>query len=205
MKTVLPEYLKPFVAEVKEVNEVLHCKIRCSCNHDSLFTVCKNILSAEEQKKIKEWEKFVSEFNSGYSDKDGNLFLTKKNFFGRVVKKVEIDKKSIPKSVDIIKIKCANCGKEFVIFDSSKHGYDAFTECYSVNVEQYSFLPIKYKNYDQFSEVEIKIKNDLTYEEFCDNIGENLSKEDYSNAFSFISIEASIDGKKVEIFSKETA
>ena len=84
MKTFIPEYLKPLVTETKEVKNILHCKIQCPCNNSS-FTVYKNILTDEETNKIKEWENIVSKFNSGYSDKDGNMFLTKKNIFVKIV------------------------------------------------------------------------------------------------------------------------
>ena len=203
MKTFPPEYLKPLVIETNEIKNILHCKIQCPCNH-SLFTVYKNRLPDEELKRMAEWENIVSEFNGGYSDRDGNMILTKKNIFGKIVKELKINKNSIPNPVEIVKIKCSNCGKEFIIFDSSKHGYDAFTEKHSINADQYDFIPIKPKD-GTFSEIKIKIINDLTYEEFLEDIGAKLSKEDYTNAFSYISIEANIKGKWVEVFSKETA
>lgn len=58
----------------------------------------------------------------GYSDKEGNVYLCTKSFLGIGKKSIRIDEMDFPEPVSIIKVVCEECKKEYVVFDSRKHG-----------------------------------------------------------------------------------
>ena len=104
----------------------------------------------------------------------------------------------------IIKIRCNECGAERVIFDERYHGYNAVTSEDDSGAVEYqdSFVLIC----DDAVAVQMKVENDASLDEFNENTGLDFSEEQYSNAFSWITIYKLNDkGKATEIFEVETA
>lgn len=104
----------------------------------------------------------------------------------------------------IIKMKCSDCGTERVIFDERYHGYNAVTsESDIAAVEcQENFVLM----FDDVIALQVKVENDASLEEFNENTGLDFSEEQYSNAFSWITIYKLNDkGKATDIFEVETA
>ena len=64
----------------------------------------------------------------------------------------------------VIKVKCNNCGKEYVIFDSNQYGYDGTVD-FLQNPEIADRSNIVYKKICESSKCRIEIRNTETYEE----------------------------------------
>lgn len=114
----------------------------------------------------------------------------------------------IPDLYDSFKIKCAECGREYVIFDSRLHGYDARAERDGKNRDTdiaTHYRPLPLKGDSGPVELIVRIRNELTDEITADRVGDGLAQADVSNAFSCISVYAKSGPKTKMIFSRETA
>ena len=201
MYEILPQYLSSIATKITETkNKKILFNINCICGGQNFF-IFKNCETAEEITKKKNWENLIKGYNSGYSDDKGNLYLTKK-IFGIKIKQIKINRSDVPQYNTIIKVKCSKCGKEYIIYDSRKNGYDAMVD--SLENNKITDLPVQYiKFLDKEQSIKIKITNDLAYQEFVDEF-QNASLQDFSNAFSEISIFITNNNKRKCIFTAET-
>ena len=93
------------------------------------------------------YEAAYNAFNEKYSrirfgDENGISYLyAMKGLFGEeIIEKFEYKQLD---STEIVKVKCAKCGKEYVLFDSHFHGYDATIPKENVNTTAwYMTLPL---------------------------------------------------------------
>ena len=198
-----PKYIENILEITKYGKGFICCDVICECG--SRHFICyKNVLikSKEQKEYEKQLIKFFSKYNSfTTTTENGVRYLCglKGIFSNKVVDKME--SKSFD-CTEIIKVKCAHCGKEFILFDSRFHGYDAVIperDNKYDNVE-YLFKQIKWKNdEDGIATFSIKIDNDDTLEEFINNAYET-DLETYSNSFGSIIINA----KNVKTNTKKT-
>lgn len=123
----------------------------------------------------------------------------------RIIKKYKIKYGEVPLSIHevnsiykkddtvIFKIKCNNCGDEYIIFDSRIHGQDSLDFCPNKLIEY------KYKLITRISRRTIgdNVKVTIGYDVNEDLLKEESisSSQDVSNMFSYIKIQ-SIDDKK---------
>ncbi|MFY9422147.1 MAG: hypothetical protein WBH29_02135 [Bacilli bacterium] len=211
---IVPQYLTQISKVVKQSNTNVILKLYCECG-TSKFSVFKNKPLEADKVAKEQWEKLINErFKSGnvyqYTDEEGNAFIVKKNFFGKVIDKARLN--DMPRYFDtnIIKIICNNCDKEHIIFDNRIHGYDAFIDGRKdCSYDEIEFTKRKFKgSRNNIAEIILKIYNDLSFEEFRGEVLQECSLEEYSNAFSNIIIYGNIidlNNKRVIIFSEETA
>lgn len=203
----IPFYLRSLSFDIQQQKNTVCFHIMCTCKSKE-FTVYKNEYTEQEQTKIKKWEELLKKYNGGgYSDKVGNVFLRTKRIFG-FCSYTKIDPAMIPEFYNSFKIKCIACGREYVIFDSRIHGYDALIQQKRKNPHAdiaTNFKPLKMRSNPDSVELIMKITNNLTYEELVEQIGESVTPDAYSNAFSSISIYAQSGQRKETIFSTETA
>ncbi len=204
MFNLLPSYISPIASNVKETKNKIQFELRCKCGCNT-FKLYKNKETPEEYKIRKNWENLLKKYNGGgFSDQEGNIYLTSKKFFG-VQKKIKIEPSIIPKYTNIIMAKCTKCGNEFIIFDSTKNGYNANADLNVAKgkIEKVDFEQMLNKNSTIENNVKIVINNKLTYEDITKEFGD-VTKEFYANAFSRISIYI-LDNKKFKcVFSEET-
>lgn len=190
----IPEYLREISTTVKTSEDTETLKMKCKCGN-SRFTVSEYA----ESDKLKE--------KPGYKDiirENDKLYLVKRNFFGRIVDKIECDDTFTTVPRRIVKIKCENCGREYVIFDNYLHGYDAL--CSLIENKRNIKTDVKFnETYSEPMEIFIKIYQSVTYEIFKEDF-ENCDFETYLKAFTGIDIYG-IDSKskKIKILSEETA
>ena len=201
MCTILPQYLADIATNIKLKNTTIIFNLNCTCGNQN-FLIFKNEETIEDIKRKQKWEDLVKKYNGGgYSDCEGNLFLTKK-LFGLKTKQIKINKSEIPQYTTILKVKCSKCGKEYVIFDNRKNGYNAISEKLSdIKTNDSSYSCKKFLDKEQT--IKIKIINDLSYHEFIDEF-KNASMKDFSNAFSEISVYIIQNRKNKCIFTTET-
>lgn len=190
---LIPKYLQDISELVKRSKDKELIRIKCKCSHTH-FIIFK--YSEPENNIIK----------SGYNKiirEDNKLYLVKRNFFGKIVGKLEYDPMAEKKQRNIIKIKCEKCGSEYIVFDNYKNGYDA-TIAFSENIDDNQNFLFQ-KMFPHPLEVLLNIHNDINYEEFQDEFP-NMEYDTYLNSFTNIDIYGvNSTGKQIRIHSEETA
>ncbi len=189
----VPKYLQDISESIELSKYSETIKLKCRCGH-ILFKVFENCNAA---KKISGFSEIIRE--------NGNLYLIKRNLFGKIVERMECKNTFALKQQKVIKAICDDCGKEYIIFDNYKHGYDAVLNfrdgSVAISSNDVGFKPCSPRP----MQVYVKIYQDISYEEFQNEFC-GLCFEDYLCSFSNISIYA-IDSqsRKIKIHSEETA
>lgn len=205
-----PKYIENILEVTKQSKNFIYCDVVCECKNKT-FTGYTNILplSKEQKEHENELKKFYKKYNTFTTIKENEISYLcgmKGLFKKKIGEKIEI------KNFDytqIVKIKCLKCGKEYILFDSRFHGYDAnIPERESMyDNNEYDFTPIKWKNdIEGASTFHIKIENDESLENFIENAYET-NNDTYSNSFSWIQIEVKnikTNNKQI-IIDEETA
>ena len=192
---LIPKYLKRISMIIETSKNIEVVKIKCECNY-SYFWVYE--FCEQDNINIKtEFSEIIRENNK--------LYLIKRNFFGKIVKKIEYENIFGKKQRRIIKVKCENCGLEYILFDNYKHGYDAVvTKQISYFLKEETNLNFK-KVYSQPIEVFVKIHQDISFDQFKNEF-ENTDYSNYLNSFSSIDIYGiNSKSRKIKICSEETA
>ena len=104
---LIPKHLEEIseIIETSENNEVLKIKCKCSHTHFIVYEFCES-----DNANVKPG------FNEIIREND-KLYLVKRNFFGKIVEKIECGHMFEKKQRRIIKVKCEKCGLEYVLFD----------------------------------------------------------------------------------------
>ena len=207
----IPEYLKENSINAKHTKTNIQFDFVCDCNNKE-FYIFQNHLTKEEKEIVDEYNKeFEKAFKGSWtytmeSDDKGIIhYYRLYTPLGMYGPKKEVFPPETPSfaELNIIKAKCTHCGKEYVLFDSRYHGYDAVTNEESVVS---TYIPHFKQKRNSALGVVIKVENDGSFEEFIDNTGEECDEEFYSNAFGSMSIyTVNSEGKKKKIFDAETA
>ena len=211
----LPQHLRDIAADVTMKKQTVRCQIKCLCGCET-FSVYKSV---HEETPFEAYEKSLKLpilTLDGRIDKNGRRYIVWRTFFGIPIGKRYDDELFLPNGTicysDIIKIKCAEFGREYIIFDGDKHGYDALTTVIKnlthVIDDQNDDENQKYKTLRKCCGVEVAIQNDITYEEVEEIFKVHdlpLTHEQYVNAFSWFTVCAVVDGKARVIFDMETA
>lgn len=199
---IIPDYLREFASKVEKGTQTVSFMVNCKCQ-STKFYLLENEETVEERTEREEFEKLLKNYDGkAYSDKNGNIFLSTKGVLGFGKKKIQLQKDSIPFQIRVIKAKCSDCGREILLFDNRKYGYDAIVEPHQNARQELKFL--EESRNEKAVEIFMKIWNDLSYEEFIEEKGEG-TVEEYSNAYSNIEIYTIEGGKKKKVFEKETA
>lgn len=207
---MIPSYLSTIANRIDEKRHTIYFSLICSCGNCN-FSVFnnKNTKSEKNNSFDNYWRSLkvpVVSINSAIDRESGEQYFYGKTLFGIHVGKFFVKDVPVTSDIQLIKIKCSKCGKEHIIFDSRQYGYDGvIEENRSLDYNDIEFSQIKIKAFFQPVEISVKIINDLIYQEFIDSVGDGFNQDDYSNAFSSIDIYAIKNGKKVRIFSSETA
>ena len=188
-----PKYIENILSITKKKRGEIECDVVCECGARH-FIGYKNVIvrSAEEAA----YESAYNAFNEKYSrirfgDENGISYLyAMKGLFGEeILEKFEYKQFD---STEIVKVKCAKCGKEYILFDSRFHGYDATIPERESKYDGvvYDFAPIIWKkDQDGLATFTVKIQNDDSLEDFIENAYET-DEETYSNSFGWITIKA---------------
>ena len=205
--SILPFYLKKIAYDITQKREKISFKTECTCGC-RLFDFYKKKVTTEERKRKKWADELCRVYNGDfYHDKDGNFWMCSKSFLGIGKKKIKLTTQQyndfMAETRDIVMVRCVNCRKEYIIFDSSKYGYDGVVN-FLKNPLCADRSKIEYKNVIDSAECAIEIRNTCPYSEFEEEFGESGSYEMYTNAFSDIKIIAITSKLKKTVFSAET-
>lgn len=104
-------------------------------------------------------------------------------------------------TTDVLKVVCSDCGKEYLLFDSRLHGNDAIES--EPDDTQYKFKQ-KLPHNVSAPRVSVIITNYWDFDDIASNGNEELTADDYSELFHYISVYAVLpDGKKSAILTRE--
>ncbi len=190
---MIPSYLQE-ISDVKfeDDNHSKLC-IRCTCGFDKFLLFVKRKTKEDIQVEKDLEKRFRKEWGNRVemqSNSDGEVFLVRKNIFGKVTKKRKFSEICAKTYKEYICIKCAFCEREYVLFDERIHGFDG-----CLNHDCVSALDqIHYSN-DTF-----KLNIDLNYNI---EIFEDDTLTDKSIAFDRIQIYKTNGSKKVKILDCE--
>ena len=202
---MVPNYLAPVADRITEKKDATTFFIKCSCGC-SVFLLAKS----KNEKNVKEnafnsyWNSFklpIFSWKDAVDKKTGERYLYGTTFFGIRLGKFYFKDFPDLNEYRIIKAKCCQCGKEFIVFDNRYYGYNALTEN-ELQPENCEFIP-KFSWTKTPKEIVVVVRNNLPYEEFRKEFGE--SREKYSNAFESIDIYTMSNGVKKLFFEEETA
>ena len=123
----IPEYLSGFASGKKQNGSRVSFQLKCPCGCE-LFSVVRNSRTPEEKRLEREYEENLPDIGwhtiYGDRDADGKLYSYIKKFFF-FKKRIDFPPSPAFMDVNVIKATCSQCKKEFTVFDSRYHGYDA--------------------------------------------------------------------------------
>lgn len=220
---VLPPYLAEIAGKCTRKPHQILFRLRCPCGNDT-FEAKKaktNFGADEEERWKKYWKRYrflpIFELIGETEQTTGRNYWRGVTWFG-----IRIGKYYASEKVDanylVVRIRCPDCGKETVLFDSRRNGYDAVANVFDAKERGEEIVisdePPKGEKSPVFRKLcpgvdrcafKVKIVNDLTPEEFFDDFGEGATDEDYANAFTRIVIQSEIDGRTKTRVDEETA
>lgn len=210
----VPHYLKNNSENIIEKDQYTKFDFACDCRNKT-FYLSKNTFSKEEKNAIKPYVDFLTAWYTSHlpkktaEDENGiTHYFMQSNYPNR--EWIELIMPECPSfvSVAVIKAKCSCCGREFTLFDSRFHGYDG-KYCKENSKEEIKYIPTMKQVRNKTNtpvQLSFKIESIETYEEFASEMEENVSFEDYTDAFSWIWIYSiGENGKKRIVFEMETA
>lgn len=207
MSVPIPHYLKDIAILEKQKDTWVHFYIKCSCGSDR-FLVYENYLNKEEKALEKPYYDKLTEIYCSNSprittkDENGKIHYWKALEDSK--EEIVIPEKPYFSGITVIKAKCADCGKEHLIFDSRIHGYDGITS--EETKEAMDYEPHFRSKCKGIVSLSLKIENSESFEEFSEDFDLGFNEEQYSNAFSWLMIYKTDEkGKKTKIFDYETA
>ncbi len=213
MGVPIPHYLEDLAVLKGRKNTKVHFSIKCTCNSDKFF-VYESYLNKEEKALEKPYYDALTEIYSRNRptattwDENGKrhhwrLLEPKKGLNG-AREEIIVPERPFFSGIVVIKIKCADCGKEHLLFDSRIYGYDGMTSEETEETMEYEpHFRLKCEN---IVSLELKVENNESFEEFDEDCDLGFTQEQYSDSFSWIWI-YKIDekGKKTKILDYETA
>lgn len=187
----MPLHLKDLAVDLQDKERSLRFKLKCPCGNRH-FTVLEMGIAPEKKSS---WPTLSSSLSV---DDDGKQYCIKRTFFGIPIQKVPLEQLSR----QIVKVQCPDCGQEFVLFDSSKHGYDAI--CDEVDGTLSDSGEETFRTRCDHCEILIDVQHDLSYDEFEEAFDGEVAPEQYANAFSSLAIYSCQENKKKNLYGFET-
>ena len=211
MSVPVPLYLRDLAVVEKQRKTWTLFSLRCPCGCGKFF-VYENYLTKEEKELAKPhndaWARLMREGFTCKMGDDGvcHHWITKNTEDGKAEKGEEVYIPDAPffVGITVFRITCAECGKEYLLFDSRKCGYDAMTaECDKEKADYVPNFRLKYRDAVSLS---VKVENDESLEAFKENTGLDFTEDQYSDSFSWMAVYKMNDnGKKTKIIDYETA
>ena len=213
MSVPIPHYLEDLAVLEGRQNAWVQFSVKCTCGGDKFF-VYENCLSREEKALEKPYVDALIEIYSSNIPKATTWDENGKKHYWRLLEpekgldgaheEIVVPERPFFSGIVVIKVKCADCGKEHLLFDSRIHGYDGMTN--EETEETIGYEPIFRLKCKDIVSLVLKVENHESFEEFKEDGDLGFTQEQYSDSFTWILI-YKIDkkGKKTKIFDFETA
>lgn len=189
---MIPSYLNGITKQINNNDNCIRLKVECPCGCEDFYLFVKKKTNGEIQADMDLEQQLVKQFGKKFefqSDIDGKVFVIKRNLFGNIVKKEEIDINNRDTFKKYVSAKCSYCEKEYILFDERIHGYDA---CVSNSIIDSS------KDVKKYSDETQKIEIFLSY-----NDVEEGCFDDYTIAFGRIKIFKIIGKRRLTVIDCE--
>lgn len=212
MNTGKPKYLDEVYRIKEDINNLdesfsVQGNIQCTCGSQQ-FYVYKNVVSTSENKVRAKKIQVIKDKYKNILNQPGNCLASRlkdgKEEVGYCNAQMQfflLEAIDFEQNVDsplVIKLKCAVCGKEYEIFNSSKHGYDGIIS----NKKYEGKIPMTKKRRcsscnGETYQVELTISN-TGKKDLMEEGGEYITEENWTTAFEWISVDLSCStcGKK---------
>lgn len=154
---MVPSYLENYATELSVKNKCCKFNLVCTCGCEHFYTFRRERTKREVSLENEAQKRIVRNFGRNYeisSDTDKTVYLIKRNLFGKIVKKEPFSGYCIPAFKNLVAIKCKDCGNVIIVFDESKHGYDAFESSES-NASPSPFTEMNFSN--EWYKVEVNV------------------------------------------------
>lgn len=210
----IPNYLKDIAHSEQSKKRFTSFGLKCKCGN-VLFDIYENYLTKEEKELCKPYyEALDYSITGGCSsfctkDEDGKIhhWINLTHNINGPKEEVFIPPAPICAHIHSIKIKCSECGKEYIIYDNRYHGYNG-KFCNEANNEEKNYIPHykqKKRRDNMPVQIRIEVEHDSSIEEFRKNTDIVCTFEDYTESFTWLVI-YTIDnqGKKRKIIDLET-
>ncbi len=209
----IPNYLKAIAYnELQKDNFTSFClKCKCGCTH---FHIYESYLDKHEKELCKPYfDALARSVTGGYFSnctQDENGVIHHWIYFTHSIngpkEEVIIPPKPTCACIEVIKVKCPDCRNEYVIYDNRFHGYSG--KFCKDSIEEKEYIPhfrLKRRRDNLPVEICISVEHTESYENFEKNIDISCEYDDYTDAFTWITIH-SIDNnnKKHKLFDFET-
>lgn len=219
---MLPVHLKELSYNCVQKKNTITFYLKCHCSNET-FKIMKaktNYGKFEKERWENYWKRYkmpIFSFNSATDKKSGKQYLYGKTLFGFRIGRYYTDIISAPNDFCIVKVKCSHCEREFIVFDSRKHGYDALADVFDTqnlsrhsevdnpNYESKSTLIFRNLCQEKQCAIKITVQNNLSRDEFFETFGNDVLETSYSEAFSHIAMYSIVDGQSKKIFDMETS
>lgn len=211
----VPNYLKEIACEPKDKHGHATFKVKCSCG-SVRFHLQRSCLNKAERIQCKPYyDALDTLFKGGYAstctkDEDGKVHYWKLLSSDMDGPREEVFLPECPAfaAIQVIKAECSECHREYILFDSRYHGYDArFSSPPSEEAKAY--VPHFRERHDRGKapvQVCVSVENEENLNAFRENTGIDCTDQDYTEAFSWITIYSiNENGKKTKVFECETA
>ena len=210
----IPNYLKEISCDETRKGSFTIFTLKCPCG-STLFDVFESYLDQAEREACKPYCDALDRlYMSGHAstctvDEDGTVhhwILLGEDLSGPK-EEVFVPKPPVFSSIQVIKAKCSRCQKEQILFDSRYHGYSGKYGNTATESEK-EYIP-HFRQKRRRDNLPVSLGVQLEYDDsladFQKNTGIACDFEDYSDAYTWITIYA-IDenGKKRKLFERET-
>ena len=143
----IPIYLRECTKVKKSSKDTISLQVVCDCACSD-FYLLENILDAEEENRIEASEKRFQSWRNieKYTDPITKMgYLVTRNVFGKILDRIPISEIFNIERTYIIKVICAKCGKEKIIYDNRQHGYNAIvmSKHFSCNNKVYRYKQLQ--------------------------------------------------------------
>ena len=206
----IPDYLQEIAYEESQKDDFtsFRLKCKCCCTH---FHVYESYLDKSEKQLCKPYYDALDRaVRGGYFSnctQDENGVIHHWIYFTHNIngpkEEVIIPPKPVCACIEVIKVKCSECGNEYVIYDSRSYGYSGVFDDDSAEKEYEPHFKLKKRRDGMPVEIRIRVEHTESYEELQKTIP--CSYKDYTDAFTWIVI-FSIDtnNMKRKLFEFET-
>ena len=173
---MIPKHLREISDVINTSKNVNIAKTKCKCG-------CNRFIVYKYTTPLKPYIKHG--LNEIIREND-ELYLVKRNFWGKIIKKIKYSDTFCEKPRNVVKVKCQKCNSEYILFDNYKHGYDAINSYFKNAI--LSDVSTGFEEvYPQSLEVFVKISQDVSYTLFQEEFNK-MDFETYLNSFDNIEI-----------------
>lgn len=204
-KLPVPRHLRGIAAEVRQTAYSVKVRLRCPCGCEC-FRVEKNTWTEAEKREMEAHEAALKKVICGYTFRrlpDGR-FQHRRNLFGLIPlrwKYFDMPQAPCWWDVQCIRIICAACQAEHLVFDSRLHGFEAWAAEWPQDTMDWQ---PRWRCVIRTAAITVTVKPRdpaLLMEE-----NPELTPEDCSDLYESISIRyRTDDGSSREVLSRETA